>query len=79
MPLATFLSGGVSVVLAAAVNGGITLDDELNANRIAEHCEMQQYLKTNEDIFTTMAANSAVSAITGSANILNAPIQPTIE
>ena len=79
MPLVTFLSGGVSIFLAAAVNGGITLDDELNANRIAEHCEMQQYLKTNEDIFTTMAANSAVSAITGSANILNAPIQPTIE
>jgi hypothetical protein len=40
---------------------------------------MQQYLKTNEDIFGTMAANSAVSAITGSANILNAPIQPSIE
>jgi hypothetical protein len=79
MPLATFLSGGVSVALAAAVNGGITLDDELNANRIAEHCGMQQYLKTKQDIFGTMAANSAVSAITGSANILNAPIQPTIE
>jgi hypothetical protein len=79
MPLATFFSGGVSVVLAAAVNGGITLDDELNANRIAEHCDMQQYRKTNEDIFGTMAANSAVSAITGSANILNTPIQPTIE
>jgi hypothetical protein len=79
MPIATFLSGGVSVVLAAAMNGGITLDDELNANRIAEHCEMHQYLKTNGDIFGTIAANSAVSAIAGSANILNAPIQPTIE
>jgi len=45
MPIAAFLSGGVSVVLAAAVNGGITLDDELNANQIAEHCKMQQYLK----------------------------------
>ena len=79
MPIATFLSGGLSVVLAAAVNGGITLDDELNANRIAEHCEMQQYLKTKRDIFATMAANSTVSAITGSANILNTPVQPTIE
>ena len=79
MPLVTFLSGGVSIFLAAAVNGGITLDDELNANRIAEHCGMQQYLKTNEDILGTLAANSAVSAITGSANILNTPIQPTIE
>ena len=79
MPIAAFLSGGVSVLVAAALNGGITLDDELNANRIAEHCEMQQYLKSNEDIFATMAANSTVSAITGSANILNAPIQPTIE
>ena len=79
MPIAAFLSGGVSVAVAAAVNGGITLDDELNANRIAEHCDMQQYLKTNKDIIATMAANSTVSAITGSANILNAPIQPAIE
>ena len=79
MPIATFFSGGLSVVVAAAVNGGITLDDELNANRIAEHCEMQQYLKTNGDIFATLAANSTVGAITSSANILNVPIQPTIE
>ena len=79
MPIAAFLSGGVSVLVAAALNGGITLDDELNANRIAEHCEMQQYLKSNEDIFVTMAANSTVSAIAGSANIFNAPIQPIIE
>ena len=79
MPIATFLSGGVSVLVAAAVNGGITLDDELNANRIAKHCKMQQYRKTNKDIVATMAANSTVSAITGSANILNAPVQPIIE
>ena len=79
MPIATFLSGGVSVLVAAAVNGGITLDDELNANRIAENCEMQQYLKNNDDILMTMAANSTVSAISGSVNILNGPIQPTIE
>lgn len=79
MPIAAFLSGGVSVVVAATVNGGITLDDELNANRIAKNCEMQEYLKNNDDILMTMAANSTVSAITGSVNILNAPIQPTIE
>ena len=79
MPIAAFLSGGVPVVVAAAVNGGITLDDELNANRIAEHCKMQQYLKNNDDILMTMAANSTVSAITGSVNILSTPIQPTIE
>ena len=79
MPIAAFLSGGVSIAVATVLNGGITLDDELNANRIAEHCEMQQYLKSNEDIFVTMAANSTVSAITGSANIFNAPVQPTIE
>ena len=79
MPVAAVLSGGVSVVVAAAVNGGITLDDELNANRIAENCKMQQYRKNKEDILMTLAANSTVSAITGSVNIVNAPVQPTIE
>ena len=34
MPIAAILTGGISVMAAAAVNGGITLDDELNANRI---------------------------------------------
>ena len=79
MPIAALLSGGVSIVAAAAVNGGITLDDELNANRIAENCQMEQYVKNNNDILMTMATNSTVSAITGSINIVNAPIQPTLE
>ena len=79
MPVAAVLSGGVSVVLAAAVNGGITLDDELNANRIAEICEMQQHWKNNDEILMTMVSNSTVSAITGSVGIINAPVQPAFE
>ena len=79
MPIAAILTGGLSVVAAAAVNGGITLDDELNANRIAKTCEMQQHFKTNGDILLTMAVNSTVNAITGSVNIVNAPVQTTIE
>ena len=79
MPLAALLSGGVSILVTAAVNGGITLDDELNANRIAKNCQMQRYIKNNNDIMMTMAANSTVSAITGSVSFVNAPIQPGIE
>ena len=79
MPIAAFLSGGVSILATAAVNGGVTLDDELNANRIAKNCQMQRYIKNNNDIMMTMAASSTVSAITGSMNIVNAPIQPGIE
>ena len=79
MPIAAILTGGVSVIAAAAVNGGITLDDELNANRIAKNCEIKQHFKTNSDILFTMAANSTFSAITGSVKIVNAPVQATIE
>ena len=79
MPLAAVLSGGMSVVLAATINGGITLDDEMNANRIAKNCELQEYQKSNTDILVTMATNSTISAITGSVNIVNAPVQTTIE
>ena len=79
MPVVAVLSGGVSVLLVATVNGGITLDDEMNANRIAENCELQEYKKSNADILVTMATNSTVSAITGSVNIVNAPVQTTIE
>ena len=79
MPIAAILSGGMSVVLAATVNGGITLDDEINANRIAKNCELQEYQKSNTDNFVTMANNSTVSAITGSVNIVNAPVQTSIE
>ena len=79
MPVAAILSGGVSVLLAAAVNGGITLDDEINANRIAKSCELPEYQKNKTDIFVTIATNSTVSAITGSVNIVNAPVQTTIE
>ena len=79
MPVAAIMSGGMSVMLAAAVNGGITLDDEINANRIAQNCELQEYQKSNTDILMTMTTNSTVSAITGSFNIVNAPVQTTIE
>ena len=79
MPIAAILTGGISVLAAAAVNGGITLDDELNANRIAKNCDIEQHFKTNSDILITMATNTSVSAITGSFNIVNAPLQPTIE
>ena len=79
MPIAALLSGGVSILTAAVVNGGITLDDELNANRIAENCQIKHHIKSNNDILITMATNSTVSAMTGSINIVNAPIQPTIE
>ena len=79
VPIAAFLTGGISVIAAAAVNGGITLDDELNANRIAKNCDIEQHFKTNSDILITMATKTSVSAITGSFNIVNAPVQPTIE
>ena len=79
IPIAALLSGGLSLLATAAVNGGITLDDELNANRIARNCQLQQYIKNNNDIMTTIATNSTVSAITGSVTIVNAPIQPNIE
>ena len=79
MPIAALLTGGVPILAAAAVNGGITLDDEINANRIAKSCQMQQYIKNKNDIMMTMAANSTVSAITGSINVVNAPIQPVVE
>ena len=79
VPIAAILTGGISVMAAAAVNGGITLDDELNANRIAKNCDIEHYFKTNSDILITMATKTSVSAITGSFNIVNAPVQPTIE
>ena len=79
MPIAALLTGGVPILAAAAVNGGITLDDEINANRIAKSCQIQQYVKNNNDIVLTIAANSTVSAITGSINIVNAPVQPVVE
>ena len=79
MPIAALLTGGLSILATATVNGGITLDDEINANRIAKNCQMQQYIKNNSDIVTTMAVNSTVSAITGSVTTVNAPIQPGIE
>jgi hypothetical protein len=79
MPMAALLTGGVTILAAAAVNGGIILDDEINANQIAKSCQMQQYIKNKNDIMMTLVANSTVSAITGSISVVNAPIQPVVE
>ena len=60
MPVAAVLSGGMSVLFAATVNG-ITLDDEIS-NRIAENCELQEY-KNNADILVTMALTQLLAML----------------
>ena len=79
LPVSTVLTGGLSLITVAVANAGITLDDEVNANRIAKACGLRAHLKENTDIALTMASNSAVSAITGTANFASVPLQNSME
>ena len=79
LPVTAILTGGASVIVAAAANAGITLDDEMNANQIAENCGFSEQARSNRDIMATIATNSTVSAISGSVNFLNVPIQTHLE
>lgn len=79
LPVTAILTGGASVIVAAAANASITLDDEMNANQIAENCGSSEQARSNRDIMATIATNSTVSAISGSVNFLNVPIQTHVE
>ena len=79
LPMSAVLTGGLSLITVAVANAGITLDDEVNANRIAKACGLREHLKENTDIALTMASNSAVSAITGTANFASVPLQKGME
>ena len=79
LPVSGVLTGGLSLLTVAVANAGITLDDEVNANRIAKACGLREHLKENTDIALTMASNSAVSAITGTANFISVPLQTGME
>lgn len=79
LPVTAILTGGASVIVAAAANASITLDDEMNANQIAENCGSSEQARSKRDIMATIATNSTVSAISGSVNFLNVPIQTHVE
>ena len=79
LPLGSVLYGGLSLVTMAIANAGITLDDEINANKIARACGLKKHFRENTDIALTIASNSAVSAITGKTNFVGAPIQNGLE
>jgi len=79
LPVTTILTGGTSLIVAAAANASITLDDEINANQIAENCNSNEQTRSNRDIMATIATNSTVSAISSSVNFLNVPIQTHVE
>ena len=79
LPVTTILTGGTSLIVAAAANASITLDDEINANQIAETCNSNEQTRSNRDIMATIATNSTVSAISSSVNFLNVPIQTHVE
>ena len=75
IPISGLLTGGFSLLTMAVANASITLDDEINANKIAEACGLKEHVRENTDIALTIASNSAFSAITGSANV----IVPTLQ
>ena len=77
IPVAGVLSGGLTLFAAALTNAGITIDDEVNANRIARECELENHLKNGEDIIFTVAQNATVNALTGTVSPINSPVQPT--
>ena len=79
LPVTTILTGGTSLIVAAAANASITLDDEINANQIAKNCDTNEQARSNRDIMATIATNSTVSAISSSVNFLNVPIQTHVE
>ena len=70
LPIGGLLTGGFSLLTMAVANASITLDDEINANKIAKACGVIEHVKENTDIALAIASNSAFSAITGSANIV---------
>ena len=48
LPVTAILTGGASVIAAAAANASITLDDEMNANQIAENCGLANRQEVTE-------------------------------
>lgn len=79
LPVTAILTGGTTAIVAAAANASITLDDEINANKIVENCETSGKARSNRDILATIATNTTVSAISGSVNFLDIPIKTHVE
>ena len=81
IPIGGIFVGAYSIAMAAATNVGITLDDEINANRIAVDCNLVEKQKDNREIAVTIAQNMAISAVGGQISPINmpGPVQTGIE
>jgi hypothetical protein len=66
-----------SAVLVA--NGGVIVDDEVNANRIAKDCELETMTQDDKGVFANVLKRGSISLISGVSSPIAPPVQVGVD
>ena len=68
------LAGALPSAAVLVANGGVIVDDEVNANRIAKDCELETMTQDNKGVFADVLRRGSISLISG----VSSPIAPPV-
>ncbi len=73
------LAGALPSAAVLVANGGVIVDDEVNANRIAKDCELKTMTQDDAGVFTNVLKRGSISLISGASSPITPPVQVGVE
>ena len=69
------LAGALPPAAVLVANGGVIVDDEVNANRNVKDCELETKIQDDEGVFANVLKCGSISLISGVSSPIAPPVQ----
>jgi hypothetical protein len=73
------LTGALPSVAVLVANGGVIVDDEVNANRIAKDCKLEAMTHDDKGVFANVLTRGSISLISGVPSPIAPPVQVGVD
>ena len=73
------LAGALPSAAVLVANGGVIIDDEVNANRIAKDCGLEAMTQDDKGVFANVLKRGSISLISGVSSPIAPPFQVGID
>ncbi len=73
------LAGVLPSAAVLVANGGVIVDDEVNANRIAKDCKLETMTKDDSGVFANVLKRGSISLISGASSPIESPVQVGVD
>ena len=73
------LAGALPSAAVLVANGGVIVDDEVNANRIAKDCGLEAMTQDDKGVFANVLKRGSISLISGVPSPIAPPVQVGVD